>query len=185
MSVVITRDDLIAYAEVDYIIKHMNERYVSKLPQNLIDFFDTIKEPDYEIYIDPHRPLQSQGLKKYTLEIIALLHVKYWCENQERKEELIEKMKKNQDKFEAKLREQFNTEKIFSNGHIESNKISNDDAITTAFSKYTVDNPDIQDYTDIQENEQTEDLPETVKNKTSFLGKIKLFVSKIFGKSTN
>ena len=30
MSVVITREDIIAYAEVDYIINHMNEKYINK-----------------------------------------------------------------------------------------------------------------------------------------------------------
>ena len=36
MSVVITREDIISYAEVDYIIHHMNEKYINKLPEKLV-----------------------------------------------------------------------------------------------------------------------------------------------------
>ena len=35
MSVVITLDDIRAYAEVDYIIKHMNQKYIDKVPEKL------------------------------------------------------------------------------------------------------------------------------------------------------
>ena len=49
MGVIITRDDIIAYAEVDYIINHMNEKYTSMVPENIRTFFATIKEPNYKI----------------------------------------------------------------------------------------------------------------------------------------
>ena len=39
MSVVITIDDIRAYAEVDYIIKHMNSKYREKVPQKMLNFF--------------------------------------------------------------------------------------------------------------------------------------------------
>ena len=35
MGVIITREDIMAYAEVDYIIHHMNERYLEMLPPKL------------------------------------------------------------------------------------------------------------------------------------------------------
>lgn len=178
MSVVITKEDLIAYAEVDYIIKHMNEKYVAKLPENLLVFFDTMKDPDHEIYIHPYKPLQNQGLRKYTLEIIALLHVKYWCENQERKEQLLEKMRENQFRFEAQLNEKFSADNIFKN-KIEEQE---EDPVITAFSKYTQNNPDIQDYTDIADEEPMQEMVETVDEKKSVFQKIKNFMKKIFRK---
>lgn len=183
MSVIITREDLIAYAEVDYIIKHMNEKYILKLPKNLLDFFDTMKDTEYEIQIDPHKPLQEQGLQKYALEIIALLHIKYWCEDKTRKEELLEKMKENQEKFESQLREKFSTEKLFSTSNKEENNKIGRDPVITAYSSYTVGNPDIQDYTDLKEMPQIEELPETVEGNNSLFQKIKSFVSKMFHKS--
>lgn len=184
MSVVITREDLVAYAEVDYVIKHMNERYIAKLPENLLNFFETMKDPEHEIYINPHKPLQEQGLKKYALEIIALLHVKYWCDNQDRKEELLQKMKENQEKFEAQLREKFSADKLFENQNgIHNDKTENQDPMVTAYSKYMQQNPDIQDYTDLRKEPLVEETMEAVLEKKSLFQKIKLVVLGILHKS--
>lgn len=186
MSVIITKEDLRAYSEVNYVINHMNERYVAKIPDKLITFFETIRDPNYEIYIDPHKPLEKQGLSKYALEILALLHVKYWCANKERKEELLEKMKANEEKFEAKLREQFNTDNLFKN-NTNTQVEEEEDPLVTAYSKYTTQNPDIQDYTDLRKDNtiQEDKLPEKLEEKTTIFSKLKSFVAKIFGKSTN
>jgi len=185
MSVIITREDLIAYAEVDYILKHMNERYVSKVPETLVTFFDTIKDPDHKVSINPKKPLNEQGLSKYALEIIALLHVKYWCVNKERKEELLEKMRANQEKFEAQLREKFNVDNLFNKPEKEENHKIGRDPVITAYSNYTQSNPDIQDYTDLRENttQYQQELPEKAEEKLSLFGKIKSFVSKMFMKN--
>ncbi|MBR3697632.1 MAG: hypothetical protein IKM97_05175 [Clostridia bacterium] len=113
MGVVITRDDIIAYAEVDYIIHHMNEKYIRKIPEKLLNFFGTIKDPNHVVNVNPRIPLQNQNLKKYTLEIIALLHIKYWCEDEERRKMLYEKMLENQRKLDEQMREKFNNDNLF------------------------------------------------------------------------
>ena len=173
MSVVITKDDLIAYAEVDYIIHHMNDRYVEKIPETLLRFFSEVKAPDQDIYIDPYKPLQTQGLKKYTLEIIALLHLKYWCENEERKKELYQLMLRNQQKLEEQMREKFSIDKLFDNNSV---KVVTEEAdlekpdfskpktvqYYSQYSQYSENNTDIHDYTDLREISENEEvnLPE-------------------------
>jgi hypothetical protein len=160
MSVVITRDDIIAYAEVDYIIHHMNEKYVNKVPEKLLKFFATIKDPEHEIYVDPHVPLQNQNLKKYTLELLALLHLKYWCEDEERRKELYNKMIENQQKLDAQMREKYNIDNMF---ELNSAKVvSSEEDLTeedyskpkniTKYDTVAEANPDMQDYTDVQED---------------------------------
>lgn len=183
MGTIITREDLKAYAEVDYIIKHMNEKYYAKIPKSLLAFFEEIKDPDYKVYVNPHKPLQEQGLTEYALEIIALLHIKYWCENQAKQEELLQKMKENEEKFEAQLREKFATENLFSS--VKSPEAELDpDKMVTAYSKYMEGNPDIQDYTDLrEETENAESLKNMPEKKNSIFNKIHLFFTKIFRKS--
>ena len=197
MSVVITRDDIIAYAEVDYIIHHMNEKYINKIPEKLLNFFSTIKDPNHEIYVNPRVPLQNQNLKKYTLEIIALLHIKYWCEDEERRQMLYEKMMENQRKLDAHMREKYNIDNMF---NLNSAKVVNsvddleesDYSKTKNITKYSnmvEDNPDITDYTDVEEDKlnnylhgETNQIKQQQSNenamvpKTSFLTK---FVNKI------
>lgn len=196
MSVVITRDDIIAYAEVDYIIHHMNEKYVEKVPTKLLQFFATIKDPEHEIYVDPRVPLQNQNLKKYTLELLALFHLKYWCEDEERRKELYEKMVENQQKLDEQMREKYNIDNMF---ELNSAKVVNTELdLQEDFSKpknitkydtIVEENPDVQDYTDVQEDKlatylstekrQIEELEKKEMAVTQKMGILTSIISKI------
>lgn len=196
MSVVITKDDIMAYAEVDYIIHHMNERYLNKLPEKLIYFFENIKDPEHEVYIEPHKPLQNQGLKQYALEVLAILHLKYWCESEERKKELLAKMRENQQKLEQQMHDKYNIDNIFDNPAVKEEKEEVDSApqgdfskprTVTVYSNYAENNPDIKDYTDlkeehVQQNEETKILAAETKINSGFLSKIfEMIKSKLSG----
>lgn len=158
MSVVITLDDIKAYAEVDYIINHMNKKYRDMLPEKLKKFFSDYKDYTYEVKINPYVPLEQQGLKKYALEIIALLHLRYWCEDESRKKELYEIMLNNQEKLENQIREKYDIDNIFSNNfddtleNTEPQDFSRPKVIQK-YEQYTKNNEDIKDYTDYEDNE--------------------------------
>ena len=196
MSVVITLEDIRAYAEVDYIINHMNEKYREKVPEKMLNFFHNYKDPNFEVKVDPYVPLQKQGLKRYTLEILALFHLKYWCEDEERKKELYGLMLKNQERLEDQMREKYSVEKLFDNAHAtvvsSEEDLEKEDftkpRVVQRYSQYTQNN-DIQDYTDHVNEEaqssQENNLPtnnvdtpkgifQKIKDKImSFLGKKK------------
>ena len=173
MGIVITREDIMAYAEVDYIIHHMNEKYVNRVPEKLLDFFATIKDPEYVVNINPRVPLQNQNLKKYTLELIALLHLKYWCEDEERRKMLYEKMLENQRKLDEQMQEKYDIDNMFdmnsakvvnSEEDLNSYKPSSVDESNDEKSDYSVpknitkydeiasQNSDVDDYTDVEED---------------------------------
>lgn len=195
MSVVITLDDIRAYAEVDYIINHMNEKYRQKVPEKILNFFHEYKDPNHEVKVDPYVPLQKQGLKRYTLEILALFHLKYWCENEERKKELYGLMLENQERLENQMREKYSVEKLFDNANatvvnslddLEEKEDFTKPRVVQRYSQYTQNNTDIQDYTDhvpeqtnITENNN---LPTTSDEPKGFFQKIKFKLSSIFGK---
>lgn len=195
MSVVITLDDLRAYAEVDYIINHMNEKYREKVPEKMLKFFSEFKDPNHEININPYVPLQKQGLQRYTLEIIALLHLKYWCEDEERKKELYGLMLQNQEKLEQQMREKYSVEKLFDNASAtvvnDENDLEKEDyskpRVVQRYSQYA-ENNDIEDYTDYmsenqEQEEQSNNLPTNNNEATkSFFQKIKDKFLSIFAK---
>lgn len=196
MGVVIKKEDIRAYAEVNYIINHMNEKYREKVPEKLKNFFNDYKDPTCEIKINPYVPLQNQGLQRYTLEIIALLHLKYWCENEERKQELYDIMLRNQEKLEEQMRDRYSVEKLFDNASAtvvtdESDLEEKEDFTKTrVVQRYSqfAENNDIQDYTDHVENtpsSPSENLPLENKEKKSFFQKIKEKFASIFGKKKN
>ena len=193
MSVVITRSDLRAYSEVDYIIKHMDEKYANKVPDKLRGFFDAMKDPTYVVYIDPYKPLQKQGLEKYALEIVALLHLKYWCENEERRQELYDLMVRNQEKLEEQMREKFAVDKLFDNNKatvvtgeedLEEKEDFSKPKQVQYYSQLAQENPEeIQDYTDVQYEEKppkvTLNNNEMAPVDASFKGFIDQWVAKI------
>lgn len=189
MSVVITLEDIQAYAEVDYIINHMNQKYKEKVPPKMLAFFSELKDPNHVVKINPYVPLQNQGLKRYTLEIIALLHLKYWCEDEERKKELYNIMLRNQEKLEEQMRDRYSVEKLFDNtSETPSENTENTEKedftkprVIQRYSQYTQDNNDIQDYTDHVEvsNNQEESKELISENK---LEVAKNIFQKIFAK---
>lgn len=194
MGVVITLEDIQAYAEVDYIINHMNEKYREKVPLKMRTFFHDLRDPNHEININPYVPLQKQGLQRFTLEIIALLHLKYWCEDEERKKELYGLMLRNQEKLEEQMREKYSVEKLFDNASatvvtdeadLEKEDFTKPRAVQR-YSQYTQTNTDIQDYTDVVSEEQKaqseSNLPvNNVETPKSFLQKLKEKIFAIFG----
>jgi hypothetical protein len=196
MGVVITIDDIRAYAEVDYIIHHMNQKYIDKVPKKMIDFFDSYKDPNHVIKINPYVPLQNQGLQRYTLEIIALLHLKYWCEDEERKKELYNIMLRNQEKLEEQMKERYSVEKLFDNASAttvtEESNLENDFSkpkMVQRYNVYTEKNDDIQDYTDhVEETENVsldKNLPveNAVEQAKGFFQRIKEKIQAIFKKA--
>ncbi len=189
MSVVITLEDIQAYAEVDYIINHMNQKYREKVPPKMLAFFSELKDPNHQVNINPYVPLQNQGLKRYTLEIIALLHLKYWCEDEERKKELYNIMLRNQEKLEEQMRDRYSVEKLFDNTTDTASENEKDTEkedftkprVVQRYSQYTQNNNDIQDYTDHVEvsNNQEESKELISENK---LEVAKNIFQKIFAK---
>ena len=197
MSVVITLDDIRAYAEVDYIISHMNEKYREKVPEKMLNFFHDYKDPNFEVKVDPYVPLQKQGLKRYTLEILALFHLKYWCEDEERKKELYGLMLANQERLESQMREKYSVEKLFDNAHatvvntIDDLEEEKEDftkpRVVQRYSQYTQENNDIQDYTDHVADTSTDvgsdNLPTATEEAKGFFQKIKSKIFAFFGRA--
>ncbi|MBR2290310.1 MAG: hypothetical protein IJ867_06995 [Clostridia bacterium] len=102
MESIITNDDRTAMAEVDYIIHHMNERYLNKIPQNVQDFIAILKKKNLKVYVDPHQPLEKQDLKEFTLYFLMILNLKYWCDDARRKDILL-MLENNQKKYDDKV----------------------------------------------------------------------------------
>ena len=61
---IIPNEDRIAIAEVDYIIHHMNEFYLNKIPQKVRDYITIVKKRNIDIYVDTKVPLEKQGFKE-------------------------------------------------------------------------------------------------------------------------
>lgn len=102
-----------AYAEVLKILSYMEQKYVDKIPQKLLDLFNEEKDKDYIPNINPNISLAEQGLQRKTLALLAMLNVNYWCESENEKQELLKLYADNDKKKEEKLREKYNPDNLF------------------------------------------------------------------------
>lgn len=178
---IIPNEDRIAIAEVDYIIHHMNEFYLNKIPQKVRDYITIVKKKNIEIYVDPKIPLEKQGLKEYTLYLLMILNLKYWC-NDERRRDILAMMENNQRKYDEKINnifEQANSLTTASEENVESTATNKPkQVITVNNNSETKEEENKLD--DAQEGKQDETDEKAIAEKpkenffTKFLNKVKL-----------
>ena len=178
---IIPNEDRIAIAEVDYIIHHMNEFYLNKIPQKVRDYITIVKKKNIEIYVDPRIPLEKQGLKEYTLYLLMILNLKYWC-NDERRRDILAMMENNQRKYDEKINnifEQANSLTTASEENVESTATNKPKQVITVNnnSETKEEENKLDDAQEVKQDETDEKaIAEKPKENffTKFLNKVKL-----------
>lgn len=102
-----------AYVEVLEVLNNMESKYIEKVPSKLIEFFKKNSSKDYEFHLDKTIPFEEQKLKENTINILAMLNLNYWCENEEHKKNLLKKYYDNEMRYQEKLMEQYSTDNLF------------------------------------------------------------------------
>ena len=113
------------YSEVYQVLNLLGNEYIDKLPKSLFNMLEEKRNINYEPKYTEDLPLNKQNIKKETLSIIALLHLNYWCENENEKNELKQIFKNNEDNYQNELREKYNPDNIFKK-HIQENIVKNE-----------------------------------------------------------
>ena len=100
----------IVYSEVYFILNHLDEKAKNKLPTQFMEYIKKNKEDGFIPDIDLDIPLKYQNLKKETKNLLAGLYLKFWCEDEYEKNELIDIFKCNDEleKKEYKYEDLFN-----------------------------------------------------------------------------
>ena len=102
-----------AYAEVDNFIECLDSCDKNKVPESIRKYFKKEKSKNYNKIIDVYQPIKDQNLKDETLAIIAMLNLKYWCDDEEEKKRLMTIYSENEKKYQNELKEKYDIEKIF------------------------------------------------------------------------
>ena len=115
-----------AYAEVDSILGLMDSKYILEIPKQLRELFKSKKDINYNKKILSNKPLQDKSsffillYKLLIILFIALLHLNYWCKDDQKKKELAQLYYDNEIKQEQELREKYNPDNIFKNKRTEN-----------------------------------------------------------------
>lgn len=92
-----------AYAEVLEILDNMDSIYVNKIPEKFRIFLKDNASKKYQKHIEISKDLQGQILSPRTLNILALINLKFWVENEEHKQIILARYKENERKKIEKL----------------------------------------------------------------------------------
>ena len=104
------------YSELYSYLNILGNDFISKIPVNIYKQICESKNSEYNpIYndIDDFEDVNKMSTK--TRLLVFYLHFKYWCDSEEEKKQLKGILKENEEKYQNKLREQFNPDNIFKN----------------------------------------------------------------------
>lgn len=73
-------------AEMNILLRYIDDELVEKIPLKIIEFFQDIASPTFRSRIDPRLPLDQQLLLPSTECMLTLLYRQYWCTDEEREE---------------------------------------------------------------------------------------------------
>lgn len=97
----ISQSDKKAYAEIYYIIQNMNHEYIERVPNKLMNFFEEVRDQNYNVEIDRSIPLYQNNFEEYTFELINLINLNYWCEDEQKKEQLKKMLAESDTEFKV------------------------------------------------------------------------------------
>ena len=102
----------LAYAEVDEILKLLEDEYAERVPKKVRDFFKEERDKEYMPKIDVDIPLTQQNLKRETMVLLAILNINYWCDSEEEKQFYLKELEKNEEE-KNRIEEKYNVDNIF------------------------------------------------------------------------
>ena len=111
------------YSEVDGVLNAMDEEYRNKVPQTLKNLILKNKDNSMKFRYDMTMPLTEQNISKEALSMIALIHLNYWCKNEEEKAELNRIFKENAIKNEEERKKLYSPDNIFKNKSVPTKEV--------------------------------------------------------------
>lgn len=103
------------YSEVNAVLDSISEEYKSKVPIKLIRLIKKYKNDLYSVTYDLNKPLHEQNISKEALSMIALIHLNYWCKDENEKKELYKIFQDNEIKNENEKSLKYSPNNIFKN----------------------------------------------------------------------
>lgn len=91
----------VVYTEVSVILLLMNQKYINRIPREVLTFINEQKLDNYETNIVADKPLRDQNIQRKTLAFLAFLDLNYWC-NEEEKQKLVKMYEKNKNVISEK-----------------------------------------------------------------------------------
>lgn len=152
----ISPSDRRAYSEIYYIINNLETGYRQKLPNKLVKFFEDVKDDTYKVPYDESMPLYMQEYQDYTFDLLNILNVNYWCDDNQKLDEIRKQIKDCDGAFKLVESASMHEEEK------QNNEEQNENVITTIHDENTKDVENIQ--TNNEEKETKGSFFKNLKN---------------------
>ena len=93
---------------------YVPQRYLEKLPVNIIKFFEKNMDKNYDYQVDPNLSYNDNKKSELTTIILGNLFRDYWA-NPSQREYILKKEKQDREEHQRRLREIYNPDGIFQN----------------------------------------------------------------------
>ena len=102
-----------AFSEVYEVLHFLDKELIEKIPLSVRKLIEEERDKDYKVILNPNVSLEEQELLVETYNILGVLKLKYWCENEFEKQKMISIANKNELEYESFIREKYNSDNIF------------------------------------------------------------------------
>lgn len=125
------------YSEVYQVLNVLGREYINRLPKSLYNMLEEKRDITYNPRYNLEKSLSKQNINKESLNILALIHYNYWCNDENEKIELRNILKSNEEIHEKNLEKKYNTENLFKNKKKHYTNVNSENNITnTAIIEY-------------------------------------------------
>ena len=128
------------YSEVYGILNMLGNEYISKIPSGLYEMIKNKRGSEYSPRYNENMVLEKQNVSKKALSMVALIHLNYWCDSVEEKNELKKIFKENEEEKNKKLREEYSIENLFNKNMNKIDNQSNEELKTNALMEVKEEN---------------------------------------------
>lgn len=108
-----SKEERIAFKEVNEIIKIMGLSYKNEIPNNLLKLLDKEQEKDYVTKIRKDLPFKKQQITRIALVLLNYINTNYWLKDENLRQELKQVIKNKEEDYQKILREKYNPNEIF------------------------------------------------------------------------
>lgn len=101
------------YSEVYSVINLLGKEYIMKLPEELYKTVERERDTLYNPQYDLNKDITTQNISSTSIAMITLLNLKYWCKDENEREELKSILNENEEKYQLEMKDKYNLEKAF------------------------------------------------------------------------
>lgn len=101
------------YGEVFAILSFLNVDLIDKIPDNVIKRIGNLStNSNTNFYVNKEKKLNAQDISEESKDLISLIYYTYIA-NENEKNELLKLWNKNENKYQEKLRKEYNLDNLF------------------------------------------------------------------------